>query len=73
MDITITRERNYSRSYAYGRAWVWSYRYTLSEDHGRFKAGVPVGYGRGLASLRDMLRRSFPGAAVTEAWKGNAR
>ncbi len=74
MNVTITREKNYSRSYAYGREWVWAYLYTFDQETTGslghvYPAGVPVSYGKGIADLKAMLRRNWPGSTITEAWK----
>lgn len=77
MIITITREQNTSRSYAYGRQYVWCYLYTFSEDartaRGHvYPAGAPVNYGRGLAACREMLHRNWPDAEIKQAWPAKA-
>lgn len=57
----------------------WTYEYTTPVDiewtsadgttRPGPRAGEYISYGRGLAGLRSMLRRKFPGARLTETWK----
>jgi hypothetical protein len=62
MKIVIKRYKLYPVVSRPGPAWQWTYDYYVD--------GGPVcQYGTGLASLREMLKRKFPGATIVEIWK----
>jgi hypothetical protein len=61
--VLITRSRLYPEVARPGPAWRWTYEYAVN--------GAPaIGYGTGLASLRDMLRRKYGRRVrIVEGWK----
>ena len=59
--IRITRAQLYPCVARPGPAWRWTYSYDVDGRHCQ--------YGTGLASLRDMLKRKYPGRPVIESWK----
>lgn len=61
-EIKLYRDRLYPQVARPGPAWRWTYEYQVDD-------GPRVGYGTHLASLRDRLKRKYPGATITETWK----
>lgn len=59
--ITVTRSKLYPVVAQPGPAWRWNYSYQVNED-------PAITYGTGLRSLREMLRRKFPGSKIVEDW-----
>lgn len=61
--VVLTRSQLYPEVARPGPAWVWTYDYAVN--------GAPaIGYGPGLASLRDMLRHKFGrDVIIVESWK----
>lgn len=59
--IVITRDHLRSLPGQPRRA-PWVYNYTVPGQR-------PVCYGTSLVSLRDMLKRRYPGVAIVEEWK----
>lgn len=59
--VTVERAKLYPTVATPGPAWRWAYAYSVD-------GGPRAQYGTGLASLRSMLKRHFPGARIVEAW-----
>ena len=61
--IIISRRQQYALPGQSVRfAWRWVYSYKVPNKNS-------VTYGTHLGSLRDMLKRSYPGIRITENWK----
>ena len=59
--VMITRAKLYPVVARPGPAWRWSYSYSID-------GASAIGYGTGLASLRDMLRHKLGKARITTDW-----
>jgi hypothetical protein len=65
--VVITRSKLYPEVALPGPAWRWTYSYAVD-------GGPAIGYGTGLASLRDRLRVKFGrDVQITQAWQPTAR
>lgn len=60
--VVLTRHKLYPVVARPGPAWRWTYSYQVDN-------APPLGYGTGLRSLREMVKRRYPGAVIHEAWK----
>jgi hypothetical protein len=60
--VRIFRSKLYPIVARPGPAWRWTYSYAVGDR-------PAVDYGTGLASLRGMLKRHFPGSAIQLDWQ----